>query len=64
METYDDEINDIDTLEGSQTSSVVVIAEKDRIEKKKNSLIGNFDAYERFLYYESGNICLAQNYIS
>ena len=54
METYDDEINDIDTLEGSQTSSVVVIAEKDRIEKKKNSLIGNFDAYERFLYYESG----------
>lgn len=54
METYDDEINDIDTLEGSQTSSVVVIAEKDRIEKKKNSLISNFDAYERFLYHESG----------
>jgi hypothetical protein len=54
METYDDEINDIDTLEGSQTSSVVVIAERDRIENKKNSLIGNFDAYERFLYYESG----------
>ena len=54
VETYDGEINDIDTLEGSQTSSVVVIAERDRIEKKKNSLIGNFDAYERFLYYESG----------
>lgn len=54
METYNGEINDIDTLEGSQTSSVVVIAEKDRIEKKKNSLIGSFDAYERFLYYESG----------
>ncbi len=54
METYDDEINDIDTLEGSQTSSVVVIAERDRIEKRKHALIGNFDAYERFLYYESG----------
>ena len=54
VETYDGEINDIDTLEGSQTSSVVVIAERDRIEKKKNTLIGNFDAYERFLYYESG----------
>ena len=54
LESYDDEINDIDTLEGNQTSSVVVVAERDRIAKKKNNLIGNFDAYERFLYYESG----------
>jgi hypothetical protein len=54
VESYDDEINDIDTLEGSQTSSVVVIAERDRIEKKKTNLIGSFDQYERFLYYDSG----------
>ena len=54
LESYDEDINDIDTLQGSQTSSVVVIAERDRIEKRKHALIGNFDAYERFLYYESG----------
>lgn len=54
LESYDDEINDIDTLEGSQSSSVVVIAERGRIEKKKINLIGSFDPYERFLYYESG----------
>ncbi|MEK9886474.1 MAG: hypothetical protein VW452_06180, partial [Pelagibacteraceae bacterium] len=47
LESYDDEINDIDTLEGAQTSSVVVIAERDKIEKKKSNLIGTFDQYER-----------------
>ena len=54
LESYDSELNDINTLEGDQTSSVVVIAEKNRIESKKNNLIGTFDPYERFLYYESG----------
>ena len=54
LESYDEDINDIDTLEGAQTSSVVVVAERERIENKKQTLIGNFDQYERFLYYESG----------
>ena len=54
LESYDTDISEIDTLEGDQTSSAVVIAERDRIEKKKNKLLTDFDAYERFLYFESG----------
>ena len=54
LESYESDLNDITTLEGAQTASVVVIAEENRIEKKKNNLISTFDPYERFLYYESG----------
>ncbi len=54
IENYDEELNEIDTLSGPHTSSINVINERSAIENKKRSLIGGFDAYERFLYYESG----------
>jgi len=54
LKGYDNDINDIDTLTGPQTSSVSVISERNNIEKKKKNLIGGFDSYERFLYFDSG----------
>ena len=55
LEGYDADINEIDTLEGDQTSSVFVIGERDNIERKKKNVINTFDSYERFLYYESSS---------
>ena len=37
-----------------QSTSLPVLGNKQNIENKINKVIGGFDGYERFLYFESG----------
>jgi len=54
LELYDSQVNNINTIIGNASSSATVLGSKNIIETKKKKLIGGFDGYERFLYYESG----------
>ncbi len=54
LELYDSQTANINTIIGGASSSITVLDSKNVIENKKNKLIGGFDGYERFLYYESG----------
>tara|TARA_R110000744_G_scaffold58902_3_gene122872 strand:+ start:2099 stop:5431 length:3333 start_codon:yes stop_codon:yes gene_type:complete len=54
LELYNSQTSNINTIVGDASSSITVLDSKKTIENKKNKLIGGFDGYERFLYYESG----------
>ena len=54
LELYDRQISNINTIVGNASSSVTVLGSKNVVEIKKKKVIGGFDGYERFLYYESG----------
>ncbi len=54
IELYDSQITSINTITGDAASSTTVIGNKQNIESKKNKVVGGFDGYERFLYFESG----------
>jgi hypothetical protein len=54
LELYDGQIANINTITGNASSSITVLDSKNIIEIKKKKVIGGFDGYERFLYFESG----------
>ena len=54
IELYDSQIAGINTITGDAASLTAVVGNKQNIESKKNKVIGGFDGYERFLYFESG----------
>jgi hypothetical protein len=54
LETYDGELNALNTITGSTSESAVVVGEKASWERKKDQVIQGLDYYERYLYFESG----------
>jgi hypothetical protein len=54
IELYNTQIANINTISGGAASSITVTNSKKFIEDKKKKVIGGFDGYERFLYFESG----------
>ena len=54
IELYDTQKASISTITGNASSSVVTLSSKKVIENKRKKVIGGFDGYERFLYFESG----------
>jgi hypothetical protein len=54
LETYDGELNALNTITGSTSESAVVIGERASWERKKDQVIQGLDYYERYLYFESG----------
>ena len=53
LELYETQIDEINTIQGSISSSSAVTSNKNLIENKKGKLISGFDNYEKFLYYEN-----------
>jgi hypothetical protein len=54
IELYNSQITSINTITGDASTSLPVLGNKQNIEGKINKVIGGFDGYERFLYFESG----------
>jgi hypothetical protein len=54
IESYNNDINLIQTITGSTSSSIAVTASIQNIQNQITDLIKNFDGYENFLYYTSG----------
>ncbi len=54
IELYNSQITSINTITGDASTSLPVLGNKQNIENKINKVIGGFDGYERFLYFESG----------
>ncbi len=54
IETYQSEIDILNTITGDVSASKEVSSEKASWERKQSNLIKGFDYYERYLYFESG----------
>lgn len=54
IESYRDELSNLDSITGNITSSINFIKDKSLTKGKIDKVIQNFDPYERFLYFESG----------
>ena len=54
IELYDSQITNINTITGNASSSITTLSSKKIIRNKRKKVIGGFDGYERFLYFQSG----------
>tara|TARA_R110000744_G_scaffold153167_2_gene267498 strand:- start:595 stop:4716 length:4122 start_codon:yes stop_codon:yes gene_type:complete len=54
LELYSEQVEDINTITSSLSASAAVSGNKSLIQQKINNVIGGFDHYEKFLYFESG----------
>jgi len=54
IDLYNNQINSINTISGPTSESVDVLNNKNSIQQKINKIIGDFDGYESYLYFESG----------
>ena len=54
LELYSEQVDDINTITSSISASAAVSGNKSLIQQKIDNVIGGFDHYENFLYFESG----------
>ncbi len=54
IELYNSQISNINTITGNAATSTTTLNSKKIVENKRKKVIGGFDGYERFLYFESG----------
>ena len=54
LELYQEQISEINTITSSLSASAAVSGNKSTIQQKIDNVVGGFDHYENFLYFESG----------
>ncbi len=54
IELYGTQVASINTITGDASSSITTLNSKKVVENKRKKVIGGFDGYERFLYFQSG----------
>ncbi len=59
IELYNSQSAQLETIQGSTSSSIYTLNQKKEITTKKQNLIKGFDGYEQFLYTETGSNALS-----